>query len=70
MAMLGARPMLVGAVGEDFADYRSWLERHGVVTDHVHISESRHTARFVCTTDDDHGPDRHVLRRGDGARPG
>lgn len=53
MAALGARPIIVGAAGEDFADYRSWLSRHGVVTDHVHISESQHTARFVCTTDDD-----------------
>ena len=52
MAVLGSRPILVGAAGEDFGDYRSWLSRHGVVTDHVHISESRHTARFVCTTDD------------------
>jgi adenosine kinase len=40
-------------VGEDFADYRSWLERHGVDCGSVHVSESRHTARFVCTTDDD-----------------
>lgn len=53
MAVLGARPILVGAAGEDFADYRSWLSRHGVVTDHVHISDTHHTARFVCTTDDD-----------------
>ncbi|GGL22414.1 carbohydrate kinase family protein [Phycicoccus endophyticus] len=53
MAVLGARPVLVGAAGEDFADYRSWLSRHGVVTDHVHVSETQHTARFVCTTDDD-----------------
>jgi adenosine kinase len=45
--------MLVGAVGADFADYRSWLERHGVDCDSVHISEVAHTARFVCTTDDD-----------------
>ena len=30
MANLGQRPLLVGAVGEDFTDYRSWLERHGV----------------------------------------
>jgi len=43
--------VLVGAAGEDFADYRSWLERHGVDCDSVHISESKHTARFVCTTD-------------------
>ena len=53
MANLGQRPILVGAVGEDFADYRSWLERHGVDCASVHVSESRHTARFVCTTDED-----------------
>jgi adenosine kinase len=52
MANLGQQPILVGAAGEDFADYRSWLERHGVDCDSVHISETRHTARFVCTTDD------------------
>ncbi|MDF9715945.1 carbohydrate kinase family protein [Nocardioides sp. ChNu-153] len=48
---LGLRPILVGAVGEDFADYRSWLERHGVDCDSVHVSDTRHTARFVCTND-------------------
>lgn len=51
LARLGLRPVLVGAAGEDFADYRSWLERNGVDCDSVHISESKHTARFVCTTD-------------------
>jgi adenosine kinase len=52
MANLGQQPILVGAAGEDFADYRSWLERHGVDCDSVHISQTRHTARFVCTTDE------------------
>jgi adenosine kinase len=51
LGQLGLRPVLVGAAGEDFADYRSWLERHGVDCSHVRISDSRHTARFVCTTD-------------------
>src|SRR5687767_14343190 len=51
LSRLGLRPVLVGAAGEDFADYRSWLERHGVDCDSVHISEDLHTARFVCTTD-------------------
>ncbi|MEO9324756.1 carbohydrate kinase family protein [Nocardioides sp. C4-1] len=51
LGVLGLRPVLVGAAGEDFADYRSWLERHGVDTSGVRISDSRHTARFVCTTD-------------------
>jgi adenosine kinase len=50
---LGLSPLLVGAVGEDFADYRSWLERHGVDCSGVHTSELQHTARFICTTDSD-----------------
>jgi adenosine kinase len=53
MAVLGCEPILVGAVGDDFADYRSWLERHGVNCGGVRVSEVAHTARFVCTTDDD-----------------
>lgn len=52
MGVLGENPILVGAVGPDFADYRSWLQRHGVDTESVHVSEVRHTARFVCTTDE------------------
>ena len=51
MACLGLNPVLVGAVGPDFADYESWLQRHGVDTRGVHVSQSRHTARFICTTD-------------------
>src|SRR3954470_1621057 len=51
LGSLGISPVLVGAAGDDFADYRSWLERHGVDCSSVRISESRHTARFVCTTD-------------------
>ena len=39
MGCLGLRPLLVGAVGPDFADYRSWLERHGVDTGSVHVSD-------------------------------
>jgi adenosine kinase len=53
LGVLGLRPLLVGAVGEDFDDYRSWLGRHGVDTDAVHVSDTHHTARFVCTTDAD-----------------
>ncbi|HCT79173.1 MAG TPA: carbohydrate kinase family protein [Micromonosporaceae bacterium] len=53
LGQLGLSPVLVGAVGADFADYRSWLERHGVDCESVHVSEVAHTARFVCTTDTD-----------------
>jgi adenosine kinase len=48
---LGLRPVLVGAVGEDFVDYRSWLVRHNVDCASVHVSQTKHTARFVCTND-------------------
>ncbi len=51
MGCLGLSPVLVGAVGPDFADYESWLQRHGVDTRGVHVSDAHHTARFVCTTD-------------------
>jgi adenosine kinase len=51
LAALGLDPLLVGSVGEDFADYRAWLERHGVQTWPVRVSETQHTARFICTTD-------------------
>jgi adenosine kinase len=51
LGVLRQRPVLVGAVGDDFADYRSWLERNGVDCAGVHVSEVAHTARFVCTTD-------------------
>ncbi|MFJ9828962.1 carbohydrate kinase family protein [Streptomyces sp. NPDC101160] len=51
LGVLGLRPVLVGAVGADFEPYRIWLKDHGVDTDSVRVSESLHTARFVCTTD-------------------
>src|SRR3954453_19741862 len=51
LGLLGLRPLLVGAVASAFADYRSWLEDHGVDPAGVRVSDSRHTARFVCTTD-------------------
>jgi adenosine kinase len=54
MGQLGLHPALVGAVGNDFdLDYRGWLERHNVDCASVHVSELAHTARFVCTTDED-----------------
>ena len=30
LGVLGLRPLLIGAVGADFAPYRDWLTRHGV----------------------------------------
>jgi adenosine kinase len=51
IGVLGGDVALVGAVGDDFADYREWLQAHGVNCDKVLVSNTTHTARFVCTTD-------------------
>ncbi|MCB0928179.1 MAG: carbohydrate kinase family protein [Mycolicibacterium insubricum] len=53
IGVLGGNAALVGAAGADFADYRSWLESVGVDCEEVLISQTAHTARFVCTTDED-----------------
>jgi len=51
MGVLGLKPILIAAVGKDWADYDSWLSRHGVDTSQVLISSTLHTAHFVVTTD-------------------
>lgn len=53
MGVLGGSPLLVGAAGLDFAEYRTWLESNGVDCSAVRVSDSAYTARFVCTTDED-----------------
>ncbi|MCG5432690.1 carbohydrate kinase family protein [Mycobacterium sp. MYCO198283] len=52
IGLLGGSATLVGAVGSDFGDYRSWLESHGVDCQSVLVSDSAYTARFLCTTDE------------------
>jgi adenosine kinase len=51
MGCLGLHPLLVGTAGSDFAEYRGWLEGHGVDCSGVRRSALHHTARFVGTTD-------------------
>ncbi len=53
MGSLGLRPLLVGTVGADFAEYRAWLDAHGVDTSAVRQSAAHHTGRFISTTDAD-----------------
>ena len=53
MAALGLNPILIAAVGKDWADYDAWLTRHGVDTSHVQISKDLSTATFMVTTDED-----------------
>ncbi|MBV9313006.1 MAG: carbohydrate kinase family protein [Pseudonocardia sp.] len=53
LGLLGQAPSLIGAVGADFGDYRAWLQQAGVDCSLVHVCPDVHTARFICTTDDD-----------------
>ena len=51
LGVLGLNPILIAAVGKDFADYDAWLTRHGVDTSHALVSTEQHTAHFTVTTD-------------------
>ncbi|MFH8492415.1 carbohydrate kinase family protein [Streptomyces longisporoflavus] len=53
LGSLGQQPLLVGAVGLDFADRESRLKERGVNTHAVRVSADRQTARFMCITDQD-----------------
>ncbi len=51
LALLGEKPLLMGTAGEDFDDYRNWLETHGVLTRYVKMISGKNTASFFVTTD-------------------
>jgi len=53
LALLGERPLLMGTAGQDFGDYRVWLEEHGVDTSAVKVVPEMFTASFFVTTDQD-----------------
>ena len=51
LALLGERPLLMATAGEDFAEYRQWLEAAGIDTAHVKVVDGKFTASFFCSTD-------------------
>lgn len=51
VALLGGRPTVMATAGCDFADYRAWLEAHGVDTSAVVVIEDVYTASFFANTD-------------------
>ena len=53
LALLGETPRLMGTAGQDFADYRQWLEAAGVDTSLVQDVPGKFTASFFCSTDSD-----------------
>jgi adenosine kinase len=51
LALLNQRPEVVGTVGEDFAEYRAWLDSKGVITDGIKVIEGDFTASCFINTD-------------------
>ena len=51
LALLGETPRLMATAGQDFDDYRRWLEAAGVDTSLVKQVEGKFTASFFCSTD-------------------
>src|SRR5438477_10424562 len=53
LALLGERPRLMGTAGEDFTEYREWLDAAGVDTSLVKQIKGKFCASFFCSTDAD-----------------
>jgi adenosine kinase len=51
LALLGERPTIMATAGEDFAEYRQWLESAGVDTSQVKEVDGKFCASFFCSTD-------------------
>jgi adenosine kinase len=51
LALLGSRPSVMATAGQDFGEYRSWLEDAGVDTSLVRVVQDKFTASFFCSTD-------------------
>ena len=51
LALLGERPVLMGTAGQDFDDYRRWLDGAGIDTSLVRQIGDKFTASFFCSTD-------------------
>jgi adenosine kinase len=53
LALLGERPLLMATAGEDFGEYRQWLEAAGIDTTHAKQIDGKFCASFFCSTDVD-----------------
>lgn len=51
MALLGEKPHIMATVGEDFGEYREWLESKGLHTTGMKVVPGVFTASYFCNTD-------------------
>jgi adenosine kinase len=53
LKLLGDDPIPMGTVGNDFASYATWMDKHNINRRHVHVKEGSYTAQAFITTDMD-----------------
>jgi adenosine kinase len=53
LALLGERPAIMATAGQDFGEYRAWLDASGVDTSLIREVPGKFTASFFCSTDRD-----------------
>jgi adenosine kinase len=52
LALLGERPLVMATAGQDFGEYRTWMEAAGIDTTYIKIVPDKFTASFFCSTDE------------------
>ena len=52
LALLGEKPWLMATAGQDFGDYRAWLDAAAIDTSLVKVVGDKFTASFFCSTDE------------------
>ena len=51
LKLLGDEPIPMGTVGDDFASYAAWMDKHHINRRHVHVKKDNYTAQAFITTD-------------------
>ena len=51
LTLMGEKPVICATIGHDYQRYLEWLNKNGIVTDHIRIIEEEFTAGAYITTD-------------------
>ena len=51
LKLLGGDGLIMGTAGQDFAEYKEWLDRNGIDQSHIRILDETLTAQAFITTD-------------------
>lgn len=51
LSMLGEKPVIIAAIGKDYATYFGWLEQNGIPVDGIRVVDEEFTAGAYITTD-------------------